>query len=109
MVAAWGVAIAFVVAQLILAWQQKPFTVTKRLSARSIAFQLFAMSAQSKARGNVLINPGPSRCTGQTWSGNRSRLPWRDVLRRPGHARRRHGADHVRALQGPGPCTSRPR
>lgn len=58
MVAAGGVAIAFVVAQLILAWQQKPFTVTKRLSARSIAFQLFAMSAQSKARGNVLINPG---------------------------------------------------
>src|ERR1022692_677703 len=34
--------------------------------------------------------------------GNRSRLPRRDVLRRPGHARRRHGADHVRALQEPG-------
>jgi hypothetical protein len=34
MVAAWGVAIAFVVAQLILAWQQKPFTVTKRQLAQ---------------------------------------------------------------------------
>jgi hyaluronan synthase len=32
--------------------------LTRSISARSIAFQLFAMSAQSKARGNVLINPG---------------------------------------------------
>jgi hyaluronan synthase len=32
--------------------------LTRAISARSIAFQLFAMSAQSQARGNVLINPG---------------------------------------------------
>lgn len=32
--------------------------LTRAISARSIAFQLFAMSAQSRARGNVLINPG---------------------------------------------------
>jgi hyaluronan synthase len=32
--------------------------LTRAISARSVAFQLFAMSAQSKARGNVLINPG---------------------------------------------------
>jgi len=32
--------------------------LTRAISARSLAFQLFAMSAQSKARGNVLINPG---------------------------------------------------
>ena len=32
--------------------------LTRAISARSVAFQLFAMSAQSRARGNVLINPG---------------------------------------------------
>lgn len=32
--------------------------LTRAMSARSIAFQLFAMSAQSVAGGNVLINPG---------------------------------------------------
>src|SRR5580704_1792460 len=32
--------------------------LTRAISARSVAFQLFAMSAQSMAGGSVLINPG---------------------------------------------------
>ncbi|MGO9078773.1 MAG: glycosyltransferase family 2 protein [Streptosporangiaceae bacterium] len=32
--------------------------LTRSIGMRSLAFQLFAMSAQSVARGNVLINPG---------------------------------------------------
>jgi hypothetical protein len=44
-----GAAIAFVLAQLVLAWQQQPFTVTKRQLAQ--LDRLFR---------------GPSRCTGRT-------------------------------------------
>ena len=46
------------VAGLETAFNYRTNILTRAISARSIAFQLFAMSAQSVAGGNVIINPG---------------------------------------------------
>jgi len=46
------------VAGLETAFNFRKNLLTRAIGARSIAFQLFAMSAQSAAGGNVLINPG---------------------------------------------------
>jgi hyaluronan synthase len=46
------------VAGLEMAYNFGTNILTKAIAARSLAFQLFAMSAQSSARGNVIINPG---------------------------------------------------
>lgn len=40
------------------AWNFDRNLLTRAIGARSVAFQLFAMSSQSAARGNVLIAPG---------------------------------------------------
>jgi hyaluronan synthase len=46
------------VAGLEMAFNYKVNLLTRAIAARSLAFQLFAMSAQSMAGGSVLINPG---------------------------------------------------
>jgi hyaluronan synthase len=46
------------VAGLEMAMNYRANFLTRAISARSLAFQLFAMSAQSSAGGNVIINPG---------------------------------------------------
>jgi hyaluronan synthase len=46
------------VAGLEMAMNYKANVLTRAISVRSLAFQLFAMSAQSTAGGNVIINPG---------------------------------------------------
>jgi hyaluronan synthase len=46
------------VAGLEMAINYRVNLLTRAIAARSLAFQLFAMSAQSVAGGNVLINPG---------------------------------------------------
>jgi hyaluronan synthase len=40
------------------AWNYSRNLLTRAIGARSLAFQLFSMSSQSTARGNVLIAPG---------------------------------------------------
>jgi hyaluronan synthase len=46
------------VAGLEMAYNLTRNVLTRAIGARSLAFQLFAMSAQSSAAGNVIINPG---------------------------------------------------
>jgi hyaluronan synthase len=46
------------VAGLETAYNFRTNLLTRAISARTLAFQLFAMSAQSVAAGNVIINPG---------------------------------------------------
>jgi hyaluronan synthase len=46
------------VAGLEMAYNYGTNLLTRAIAARSLAFQLFAMSAQSTANGNVIINPG---------------------------------------------------
>jgi hyaluronan synthase len=46
------------VAGLEIAYNLKTNLLTRAMGARSLAFQLFTMSAQSVAGGNVVINPG---------------------------------------------------
>ena len=46
------------VAGLEMAYNYGKNLLTRAIAARSLGFQLFAMSAQSTANGNVIINPG---------------------------------------------------
>lgn len=46
------------VAGLEMAYNFTANLLTRAIGARSLAFQLFTMSAQSRARGHVIINPG---------------------------------------------------
>ena len=46
------------VAGLEMAYNFGTNLLTRAIAARSLGFQLFAMSAQSTANGNVIINPG---------------------------------------------------
>ena len=46
------------VAGLEMAYNYGTNLLTRAIAARSLAFQLFTMSAQSTANGNVIINPG---------------------------------------------------
>ena len=53
------------VAGLEMAYNYGKNLLTRAIAARSLGFQLFAMSAQSTANGNVIINPARSPFTGR--------------------------------------------